>query len=106
MEKKHRADPKMTRLKSIAGIGIGDINQKQLGTSYSCNGITGVQSIDKDLVCKKIVTFVFNMEQMQAGTGVGGGTSGAFQLLPGHQCVGRQANETSRPSPGATYVKR
>jgi hypothetical protein len=41
VEKKQRKDPKITRLKSVAGIGIGDINWRQLGTWCSSNGITG-----------------------------------------------------------------
>jgi hypothetical protein len=41
VEKKHRKNPKMTQVKSIAGIGIGDIKRKQLGAWCSCNGITG-----------------------------------------------------------------
>jgi hypothetical protein len=35
----YKRDPKMTRLKSIAGTGIGDINREALGSWCSCNGI-------------------------------------------------------------------
>jgi hypothetical protein len=69
VEKKLRAKPKMIRLRSIAGIGTGDINRKQLGSWCSHNGITGTRYIAKDLACKKIILYILNMEQIQAGLG-------------------------------------
>jgi hypothetical protein len=67
--------PKMTRLKAITGIGIGDINRKTLGSWCSRNAITGTRTATKDVICQKIVTFVTNMERIQVG--IGEGTSGA-----------------------------
>ena len=86
----------MTRLKSIAGIGIGDINQKTLGSWCSCNGITGSQTSTKDMVCKNIITIVTNMEQIQVGigegtSGISGNTTGNFDCYRGiNVLVGKQ----------------
>jgi hypothetical protein len=79
----YKRDPKMTKLKSIAGTGIGDINRKALGSWCSRNGITGTRTIQKDLVCHKILTFVTNMERMQAGVGEGAKSSGNFNRYRG-----------------------